>query len=659
MLIKKYGLQDRLHLVGPQAGAELDASYAAADLMVLASYAETYGMAVTEALARGIPVLATDVGGLPEAVGRAPDGGVPGILVPPEDPAALAAELRGWFGEADVRRRLKAAARGRMGRPGRLGDHGPQPGRSTRPTPERALEGGMRKTATKQSGKIPAQPGPREVASVKPGVPSDTESVIPGAGPSAHPGERPTVRLRDAGPDDAPRYAPEWLELREGPDAAARAGDLIDPLRIRLANLPGKAGLVIHDLGCGTGSMGRWLAPRLDGPQHWILHDRDPYLLHFAAVASPRSAADGSRVTVETRRGDVGLLTPDALAGASLVTASALLDVLTRGEIETLAAACTGSRLPGPAHPVRSGPRRTHSVRPAGRRDRRRLQRPSAARRTARPGRRHRRLRGVLRTGRDGTAAPERLAPRPGRVRAHRPVAARLGRRGRRGAARAEGARRALSPGSSGGLPRGRVEGRRPPQRPAGAVPADGRSVMSVETVRPDTERHAERTARREEDLSTRGDDAGAGDGREALPVRSTGHGAARLPVRRPAEASEPGTLSRRALTLQAEVVQTRDEVLTARAEALVARARILEAAGESVADLTAAVSRDRIGVIVTEARPRPARAPRWRTALRGVLNSSALRTHIGTVAGVTILAVLLWRLGTGVFLDGLRRIDE
>ncbi|MGQ4433175.1 glycosyltransferase family 4 protein [Streptomyces sp. SAS_260] len=112
-LIERHGLQDRLHLAGPRAGAALDATYASADLMVLMSYAETYGMAVTEALARGIPVLATDVGGLPEAVGRAPDGGVPGILVPPEDPAALAAELRGWFGEADVRRRLKAAARGR------------------------------------------------------------------------------------------------------------------------------------------------------------------------------------------------------------------------------------------------------------------------------------------------------------------------------------------------------------------------------------------------------------------------------------------------------------------------------------------------------------------------------------------------------------------
>ncbi|MFJ9723640.1 glycosyltransferase family 4 protein [Streptomyces sp. NPDC101209] len=112
-LIREHGLQDRIELAGPQAGAQLDASYNAADLMVLTSYAETYGMAVTEALARGIPVLATDVGGLPEAVGRAPDGGVPGILVPPEDPAALAAELRGWFGEADVRRRLKAAARSR------------------------------------------------------------------------------------------------------------------------------------------------------------------------------------------------------------------------------------------------------------------------------------------------------------------------------------------------------------------------------------------------------------------------------------------------------------------------------------------------------------------------------------------------------------------
>ncbi|MFD9390896.1 trans-aconitate methyltransferase [Streptomyces sp. NPDC060000] len=178
------------------------------------------------------------------------------------------------------------------------------------------------------------------------GADGGAADVIAGAGPVARSGERPTVRLRDVGPEDQPRYAPEWLELREPADAAARSMDLLDPLRIRLANLPGRGGLAIHDLGCGTGSMGRWLAPRLDGAQHWILHDRDPYLLHFAAVASPRAGADGSRVTVETRRGDVARLTPDALLGASLVTASALLDVLTREEIETLAAACAGAGCP-------------------------------------------------------------------------------------------------------------------------------------------------------------------------------------------------------------------------------------------------------------------------------------------------------------------------
>lgn len=109
-LIDKSGLGDRVRLVGPQTGAELDASYAAADLLVLTSYAETYGMAVTEALARGIPVLATAVGGLPEAVGQAPDGSVPGLLVPSADPSALPAALRSWFGDPALRSRLKAAA---------------------------------------------------------------------------------------------------------------------------------------------------------------------------------------------------------------------------------------------------------------------------------------------------------------------------------------------------------------------------------------------------------------------------------------------------------------------------------------------------------------------------------------------------------------------
>ncbi|MES4891724.1 trans-aconitate methyltransferase [Streptomyces sp. NPDC096012] len=173
---------------------------------------------------------------------------------------------------------------------------------------------------------------------------SGAAGIVAGAGPVGRPGERATVRLRDGDTEEPPRYAPEWLQLRQGADAAARAEELLEPLRNRPAGPPDRpAGLVVHDLGCGTGSMGRWLAPRLDGAQHWVLHDRDPYLLHFAAVAAPRSAADGSHVTVETRRGDVGRLTPDALAGASLVTASALLDVLTREEVGALADACTGA----------------------------------------------------------------------------------------------------------------------------------------------------------------------------------------------------------------------------------------------------------------------------------------------------------------------------
>ncbi|MGK9462488.1 class I SAM-dependent methyltransferase [Streptomyces sp. G6] len=192
-------------------------------------------------------------------------------------------------------------------------------------------------------------------------------------GPAPPAAERATLRLRAPAapgtpehPDAPPRFAPEWLRLREPADGAARAHDLLDPLRIRLANLPSRAdGLVVHDVGCGTGSMGRWLAPLLDGAQHWVLHDRDPYLLHFAAVGAPRSAADGSRVTVETRRGDLARLTPDALAGAGLVTASALLDVLTAEEVGALAAACAAVGCPAlltlsvagrveltPAHPL-------------------------------------------------------------------------------------------------------------------------------------------------------------------------------------------------------------------------------------------------------------------------------------------------------------------
>jgi glycosyltransferase involved in cell wall biosynthesis len=98
---------------GPLVGADLHRRYAAADLMVLASRAETYGMVVTEALARGLPVVASEVGGVAEALGCGADGSRPGVLVAPEDPVALAAALRAWLSDAALRGRLRRAARER------------------------------------------------------------------------------------------------------------------------------------------------------------------------------------------------------------------------------------------------------------------------------------------------------------------------------------------------------------------------------------------------------------------------------------------------------------------------------------------------------------------------------------------------------------------
>ena len=213
--------------------------------------------------------------------------------------------------------------------------------------------GGPLPTGATGSSGTPAAAGPVGPAGAAAGAPVGGVLSMAGRG-----GDTPA-------PEDH-QYAPQWLELRESADADARAVDLLDPLRIRLANLPGRAtGLTVHDLGCGTGSMGRWLAPRLDGAQRWVLHDQDPNLLRLAVARAPRAAADGSPVTVTTRRGDIGRLTAADLDGASLVTASALLDVLTREEIEALAAACAGAGVPAlltlsvvgrvdlvPAHPM-------------------------------------------------------------------------------------------------------------------------------------------------------------------------------------------------------------------------------------------------------------------------------------------------------------------
>lgn len=100
------GLTDRVHLAGELPRAALASAYAAADLLVLPSRAETYGMVVTEALGHGLPVVASAVGGVPEALGVV-DHERPGMLVRPGDPDPLARSLRRWLEDPSLRHWLR------------------------------------------------------------------------------------------------------------------------------------------------------------------------------------------------------------------------------------------------------------------------------------------------------------------------------------------------------------------------------------------------------------------------------------------------------------------------------------------------------------------------------------------------------------------------
>ena len=99
------GLEDRVRLHGELAPAALEAAWDAADLLVSPSLYEGYGMVVAEALARGLPVVATDVGAVAGLVGEEA-----GLVVPAGDLPALVHALDRLLGEAALRRRLVAGA---------------------------------------------------------------------------------------------------------------------------------------------------------------------------------------------------------------------------------------------------------------------------------------------------------------------------------------------------------------------------------------------------------------------------------------------------------------------------------------------------------------------------------------------------------------------
>jgi glycosyltransferase involved in cell wall biosynthesis len=104
--IASLGLTERITLAGTVSAERLASLYASADLFVLPSRFEGYGMAYAEAIAHGVPVVGTNAGAIPDTIPSAA-----GVLVPPDDVEALAAALQGLIADPAERERLAAGAR--------------------------------------------------------------------------------------------------------------------------------------------------------------------------------------------------------------------------------------------------------------------------------------------------------------------------------------------------------------------------------------------------------------------------------------------------------------------------------------------------------------------------------------------------------------------
>ena len=148
-------------------------------------------------------------------------------------------------------------------------------------------------------------------------------------------------------------FSPEWLALREPVDAGARARPICDAIP-RRDDRP----LDVVDLGAGTGANLRWLAPRLGGRQRWRLVDDDPAVLAAAPPAlrawSKNEGLDctetprGLRIAGDTFACEIELVESNIASAlehsmpdrGGLVTASALLDLVSGAWLRRLAACC-------------------------------------------------------------------------------------------------------------------------------------------------------------------------------------------------------------------------------------------------------------------------------------------------------------------------------
>lgn len=151
-------------------------------------------------------------------------------------------------------------------------------------------------------------------------------------------------------------FSADWLSLREPADHRARNPALVAALAGHLSGRLGDRAVRVTDLGCGTGSNLRALAPRLGPVQHWHLVDHDPALLAAArtrlsawAETAEGDGADlvleagGRRIRVSVREADL-VRDPAAVLDTApdLVTAAALFDLASEAWIRRFAAAVAG-----------------------------------------------------------------------------------------------------------------------------------------------------------------------------------------------------------------------------------------------------------------------------------------------------------------------------
>ncbi len=275
--VNSLGLGQRITLTGELDGEALAAAYRGADLFVLPSLYEGYGMVIDEALAAGLPVITTDGGALVSTGKR------PGIKqYPAGDVAQLGTCLEDWLGDP---RKLSRAAREAGGQSEHL------------------------RRWSLAAGEF------REALA----------SLLPAA--------------------DLTTFDSDWLALREPADHLARNRSLTADVQAWAERDYGTPDmttgqhappLMIADLGTGTGSNARYLAPALPVPQRWVLLDQDEQLL---ALATGRMEHLDVPLEIQACH-----MTPRELASqipgdTRLVTASALIDLMSAEWLEALASA--------------------------------------------------------------------------------------------------------------------------------------------------------------------------------------------------------------------------------------------------------------------------------------------------------------------------------